>query len=175
MTRLLALAAALALCGPAVAQLKSDWETKHAERLLWIEEQARLPPYPERGALLELDVPAANEFRFYIDPGTLSVGQDRVVRYALVARSPSGVENVRVEGLRCSTGEYRIYAVGRPDGSWSVRSGDWRAYERANARGWHHALSRRYFCPNGEAIGSAEEGIRALRHGSHPAVQVERR
>lgn len=166
---------AVTLAGLAAAQPKSEWESRNEERLLWSEENVVLPAFPSTSGLLEFDVSPGHDFKFYVDPATLSVGEDRVVRYALIARSPSGVENVRFEGLRCATGEYRIYAVGRPDGRWSVRTSGWRPYERATTRSWHDALSRHYFCPNGAAIGSAEEGMQALKQGGHPAVSLERR
>lgn len=160
-----------AVCASALAQPKSDWEMKN-EDLLWSEEKASLPPYPKRENLVEFYVSATTDFRYFVDAASLSVGKDSVVRYAVIARSPSGAENVAFEGLRCSTGEYRTYAIGHKDGSWGGRAGDWRTYERATTRGWQYALARQYFCPHRETIRTAEEGIGALRNGSHPAVQV---
>lgn len=175
MTRGAVLAALLAFHGVCAAQPKSDWETRN-EAQLWSEESVTaLPPYPERQRLIEFGVDPSNDFKFFIDPAALSVGQDGVVRYVLVARSPAGAENVRFEGIRCATGESRLYAVGRPDGSWSARPGEWRAFERGPSRSWQSTLSRSYFCPLRAAIGSPEEGIQALRDGGHPAVRVEHR
>lgn len=159
----------LALYGSAVAgQVKSDWERENEERLKQADEQVVAPPAFDKARLLELELAAATDFRYFVDPATVSVGADRIVRYVVVARSPSGVENVSFEGIRCP-GEYRIFAVGRPDGSWGGRPSEWRPVPR-DARLAQNALSRRYFCPMQQAILSPQEGVDALRSGGHPAL-----
>ena len=114
-----------------------------------------------------LFVAATSEFRFFIDPASLSVGSDGVVRYVLVARSPAGVDNVSFEGMRCTSAEVRTYALGR-DGAWTAKPGAWRTIEPRSVQRWHNALYREYFCPQKAPIGSAREGIDALRRGGHP-------
>lgn len=161
----------LALYGSSgLGQVKSDWERENEERLRQADEQVVPPPAFDRARLLEvqLGLAAATDFRYFVDPATVSVGTDRIVRYVVVARSPSGVENVRFEGVRCP-GEYRIYAVGRPDGSWGGQPSEWRPVPK-DARAAENALSRRYFCPVRQAIGSSQEGVDALRAGGHPAL-----
>ena len=145
---------------PGMAQ-QSDWE-RHNVRPDLGEEQPTAPPaYPRSDTLIEFGV-SGSEFRFYIDGATLSVGSDGIVRYVLVARSPSGVDNVSFEGMRCA-GEYRPYALGRPDGTWAPSPGRWRATQR-----WHRALLHEYFCPQTQPIRDAAEGVQALRQGGHP-------
>lgn len=156
---------ALAACGHPGP--KSDWERQHEDRLPPTEEAAPLPPYPEREQLIEFFVAATSEFRFFIDAASLGVGAGGIVRYVLVARSPTGVENVSFEGMRCATSEVRLYAVGR-DGRWSGKPGEWRTIAPRSVQRWHNALHREYFCPQKEPIGSAQEGIDALRRGGHP-------
>ncbi len=95
-----------------------------------------------------------------------------VVRFTLVARSPSGVDNVSYEGLRCPR-EHRLYAVARAEGSWSGRDSDWREFARGTSLGWQYALAQHFFCPHRDPIRSAAEGIDALRRGSHPSVYVD--
>lgn len=156
----------------AAAQPKSDWERENEERLKQSEEVVVAPPPLERAALVELQLETPTDFRYFVDAASLSIGADRIVRYSLVARSPSGVETITFEGLRCS-GEYRVYAVGRPgDGGWSGRPGQWRAVPR-DPRSGQSALLRSYFCPaRNTAIQSAAEGAGALRAGGHPARQI---
>ena len=137
-------------------EIKSDWELKHEKELPRAEAALRLPPYPPRGELLEFSLGPTNRFRFFIDAASLSVA-DGIVRYTLVARSPSGTENVSYEGMRCETGEVRIYAVGRGQG-WSGTPGEWRS-----PLAWHGPLLREYFCPLRNAIHTPEQGIAALR------------
>jgi len=71
-----------------------------------------LPAYPRREALIPFFVSATTESDFLVDGASLSVADDGVVRYTLVARSRQGAESVSFEGIRCSSGEYRLYATG---------------------------------------------------------------
>lgn len=157
----------------ASAQVQSDWERANEERLKQADEQVVPPPPLDRSRLVELNLEAGSQFRYFVDAGSVSVGEDRIVRYVMVARSPSGVENISFEGLRCP-GDYRIYAVGRSDGSWGGRPSAWRPVPR-DPRTGQHALSRRYFCPARAAIRTAEEGAKALRDGGHAAMLSEQR
>lgn len=156
-----------------IGQGKSDWERENEDRLKQADERGVPPPALDRARLVELDLglAAATDFRYFVDPATVSVGTDRIVRYVVVGRSASGVENVRFEGIRCP-GEYRIYAVGRPDGSWGGQPTEWRSVPK-QARAAENALARRYFCPVKQAIRSPQEGVDALRAGGHPALVRE--
>ena len=169
--------AALALAGYAaagIAQLKSDSELE-AERRNWKEGDYQLPAPPKGDDLEEFYVSATTNFRFFIDRQSLSVGKDGVVRYTLLARSPSGSENVTYEGIRCAEGSFRIYAYGRPGGGWNARDSEWRPIEVRTMQRWHNALWREYFCPQKVPIFDPAEGIDALRRGGHPnAVGLQR-
>ena len=166
MKRLAAIAlAAHAVSG--VAQSKNDWEIE-LERRGWKESEYKLPAPPKPADLIEFFVSSATDFRFFVDPQSLSVGNDGVVRYTLVARSPSGAENVTYEGIRCSEGWLRVYAYGRPGGGWSERDSEWRPIEPKTVQRWHNALRREYFCPMRVPIFDPAEGIDALRRGGHP-------
>jgi hypothetical protein len=161
----------LAACG--ASGPKSEWERANEEKLPAAEQQRdgqpAFPP-PHRGELLEFFVAATSEFRFFVDAATLSVSNDGIVRYVLVARSPSGVENVTFEGMRCTSNEVRIYALGR-DGAWVGRPTDWRPITPRSVSRWHNELFRNYFCPQREPIVSAQEGVWALRQGGHPLTK----
>ena len=152
-------------CGSPAPQ--SDWERQNAKKEP-AEEQVELPAFPAAANLLEFNVVEADGFRFFVDRPTLSVSKDRIVRYTLVARSPDGVQNVSYEGLRCPTADYRTYAFGRPDGSWSTSRTGWRSLEAPSAPRWRVILYRDYFCSQNEAIRNAGEGVRALEQGGHP-------
>jgi len=160
----LALAAHVVL---ALAQPKSDWEIE-VERRGWKEGEYQLPAAPKAEDLMEFYVSATTDFRFFIDRQSLSVGKDGVVRFTLLARSPSGSENVTYEGIRCSEGNYRVYAYGRAGGGWSERDSDWRPIEVKTTQRWHSALWREYFCPHKVPIFDPAEGVDALRRGGHP-------
>ena len=116
--------------------------------------------------LIEFDKSAAADFGYFIDPQTLSVDKDGVVRYVLVARSMSGAQNVTYEGLRCASAEHRFYAFGRADGTWSRSRSGWRSLVQGQPL--QRILYADYFCPQKVAILNAAEGVRALRDGGHP-------
>jgi hypothetical protein len=129
------------------------------------DEPVELPPYPGKADLIEFEVGPRGDFRFFVDGATLNVSRDGIVRYVVVARSAAGAENVSYEALRCSTGEYRIHAVGSPGGSWGGRATPWRPVGMPPVQHWRMALQREYFCPLTAPIRDAAEGIRALRGG----------
>lgn len=159
----LALLLALVACGPRPVE-QSDWERAHLKG--WQEEAVAPPAYPSAKSLVELAVPEARGFRFFVDGQTLAVGDDGVVRYVLVARSPDGAQNITFEGLRCATREYRIYAVGHRDQGWSGRATAWQPVGAGGAARWRTLLQRDYFCRNNQPIRDVAEGLRALRKGA---------
>lgn len=117
----------------------------------WKEIQSQLPPYPKAEGLIEFDVSAATSNRFYIDYNSLSVGKDGVVRYAVLIRSPTGAETVNFEGMRCETGERKLYAFGRQDGKgggeWSRnRYARWDPIPARQASSHQRELFFHYLC-----------------------------
>lgn len=140
----------------------------------WSEEAIDLPAYPKEEELIEFPVSAGTRNRFYVDGASLRPGTDGVVRYALVIRTSGGATNVTYEGIRCATGEYRIYATGRSNKTWSRnRLSTWREIENKRANRHHAALKRELFCPLGVPIRDAEEGRSALRRGWHPSADID--
>lgn len=153
---------ALALvAGPAMAGLFSDPDPN------WKEGEYTLPPPPQESSLREFSVGATSSGTYLVDESSLAVGEDRVVRYVLVVRTSGGAENVTFEGIRCETGERRIYAIGRPGGEWGLaRQSDWevigpRAHNRPRA-----ALARGYFCDGSAPPRDRDEVLRRLADDS---------
>lgn len=135
----------------------------------WTEIEAQLPAYPKSEELLPFFVSAATDNRFFVDGKSISVGDDGVVRYTLLVKSPEGAVNVTFEGMRCDSTESKIYAVGRADGTWSkARFSKWEAIEYKNRNRQYHMLYDDFFCPAGIIIVSPEEAVKALKRGSHP-------
>ncbi|MEJ2174330.1 MAG: CNP1-like family protein [bacterium] len=132
-------------------------------------ETAKLPTYPKEDDLVGFFVSAANDFKFFIDAKSLSI-DGGIIRYTLVARSPEGVSNVSYEAIRCSSDEYRIYAIGHADRTWARRKTPWRAITPKSVRRWRYALLRDYFCPGGAPILTVDGGIDALKRGRHSLI-----
>jgi len=141
------------------------------EKLNWKEAEVRLPPYPKDADLIEFQVSSGATFRFFIDAASLSVADDGVVRYTLVARSPSGIANVSFEGMRCATKSTKVFARGT-GGNWSRREGEWQVIEARTIQRWHNVLYFEYLCPRNRPIQTAAEGADALRRGMHPGLVV---
>jgi hypothetical protein len=139
------------------------------EKLNWKEAEVRLPSYPKDADLIEFQVSSGATFRFFIDAASLSVAGDGVVRYTLVARSPSGTANVSFEGIRCASKSYKVFARGT-GGSWTRREGEWQVIEARTIQRWHNVLYFEFLCPRHRAIETAAEGVNALRRGVHPGL-----
>jgi len=131
----------------------------------WDAQKALLPPYPRQEQLAPVYVGSTRPFAYFIDRSSVSVGQDRVVRYTIVARSPSGATNVSYEGIRCQSYESRIYAFGRDDGTWvQARNQQWTSYSRL-ASDYHLVLADDFFCTvNGTR--PAEDAVDAIVRGN---------
>ncbi|HEU4350689.1 MAG TPA: CNP1-like family protein [Burkholderiales bacterium] len=149
-----------AACGH--TEEKSDWEREHEKSLPPSENEVSLPAYPRDRDLIEFSAGPTRDFRYFIDGTSITVGSDGIVRYTLVARSAEGVENVSYEGMRCSTGELRVYALGG-ERVWRATPGAWRPMQPGSMQPWHRVLYREYFCRYREPVASPEQAIYALR------------
>lgn len=113
----------------------------------WQEIQAQLPPYPQEKDLVEFPVSAASSNRYYLDYPSLNLGEDGVVRYTVLIRSPSGAETVSFEGMRCASVERKLYAFGRPNGEWSRnRFAKWEPIPVRQATSHHRELFFHFLC-----------------------------
>lgn len=117
------------------------------EKKPWSEFQAQIPPYPKLEKLIEFEAGGASPHRFYIDPESISVGGDGVVRYTLMIKTAGGATNVTFEGIRCGTREQKYYAVGRRDGSWGrARNPAWKRVEHKEISPYHLVLYADFLC-----------------------------
>ncbi|MEW6132508.1 MAG: CNP1-like family protein [Pseudomonadota bacterium] len=153
---------------PAVEYLNPDFVEDETP---WEEMAASLPPYPKNENLIAFEVSSATSNKFMVDTASLSVGKDGVVRYTVVIESPRGARTVNYEGMRCDTGEYKIYGFGQADGSWTEnKRAAWEPFKQRSLLSYHKALSEDYFCPDWIAIRDAEQGIRNLKRGPRESM-----
>jgi hypothetical protein len=131
----------------------------------WEGQKALLPPYPKGGKLAPFYV-GPSAFSFFVDPTSVTVGQDGPVRYTLIARSASGATNVSYEGIRCDAYESRVYAFGQSDGSWSQATrSQWAPIERL-ASSPQTALADDFFCSQRGPVRTTEDALAALARGN---------
>ena len=130
----------------------------------WQEDAVEYPPPPREEDLHKFFVTAASPNAFYVDKASMSLGEDRVVRFTLVVRTPGGAENITFEGIRCATGERRLYARWRPqDEQWSpARRSEWEPLRATGYNMPRAVLAAQHFC-DGPApprtLGDARRGL----------------
>ncbi|MBX3586494.1 MAG: CNP1-like family protein [Ramlibacter sp.] len=94
----------------------------------WKELDAPPPPAFDVARLVPFDVNIGSQLKFGVDPATIQIGSDGIVRYVIVAQSSSGVINAMYEALRCGTGEVRTLARYNASGGWSAADrAEWRS------------------------------------------------
>lgn len=120
-------AALILLCtGAGAAAAYDDDETP------WQEDAPAAPPSFSTGSLVRIDMGVNSALRYGIDPATLSIGKDDVVRFVMVATSNSGAQNVWYQGINCKRGDFKTYA------RWTLASSEgpahWYTTENAEWR-----------------------------------------
>ena len=126
----------------------------------WREVEAPPPPAVSLDGLIAIEMPRST-LRFGVMPGSVALGSDGIVRYVVVASSASGVVNGLYEGIRCGTGEHKVYARHNPGSGWVVaKDAQWQPVQRAG-----HALSiaRSGACVGHGANQSVAKILRDLR------------
>jgi CNP1-like family protein len=162
----LAAAAAAQVLAP---QYPGGYKPQFDEDKPWEEQKASLPAYPAEENLVRFYVSETSPFEFFVDPDSLSVGKDGVVRYTLVARSASGALNIDYEGIRCESRERKLYAFGRADHTWAeARRADWVRIppRRAFPNNQQAALADEFFCVQGVRVRDVDSAVKALKEAS---------
>lgn len=158
----------LLLCLPVAAHAQwMEFEREFEQDKPWVEVAAQLPPYPKTENLIPFDVSSATSNRFFVDAASISVGEDLVVRYTVVIEAAGGARNVSYEGLRCESGERRLYAYGHADGSWSkARNAGWEPIKFRSLLSYQKALFEDHFCRDGIRVKDGKEAAQRLRRAA---------
>lgn len=121
----------------------------------WKEAEVPAPPKFDPKQLVSVDMPPYVSMQFGIDPATLAVTPDGIVRYVMVAVSPSGSVNAFYEGIRCATGEVKSYARANAHGVWTlVKEPEWRRLNDKQPSKHALALAQQGVCEGNAAAGS---------------------
>ena len=123
-----------------------------------------LPAPVQKNNLLPFYVSPTTTMDFAVDAKSLSVTDEGIVRFTIVISNASGASNISYEGIRCSTGEKKIYATNQANGGWSLSRRDiWEPIIDRGANRHHAALAKDYFCNSGFVDGKAEVIVDRLR------------
>ncbi len=132
----------------------------------WKELDLPPPASFSKDSLVALEMPSYVSLKFGIDPASLAVSTDGIVRYVVVATSSTGSVNALYEGLRCGNGEFKTYARWSSSGKWILaKDPQWRALNDNNTS--HHALAfaRQGACEGrAAAAASASEILRKMKN-----------
>jgi hypothetical protein len=158
----------LLLCGPLFAHAEwGQFDIEFEQDKPWVEVAAQLPPAPRPENLIPFTVSSVTANRHFIDAASISVGSDKVVRYTVLVEAAGGAKNVMFEGLRCATGERRLYAYGQSDGSWSkARNAGWEGIKLRSLLSYHKPLFEEHFCPGWIAVRDTKEAVRNLKQAA---------
>lgn len=147
----------LGLAGTAFAQM--------AENPDWEESEAPPPPAYQESRLIDIEMPPYVNLRFSIDPGTITITGDGVVRYVVVARSrrQGDATNAFYEGIRCATGEIKTYARSNA-GAWDlVENAEWKRI-RDMKSSYAQAISSQAVCRGRAPRASVGDMVDQLRN-----------
>ena len=107
----------LALSVSAQVLTESDWQ----------ESEAPAPPAFSSKQLIPIEMPKYVAMRLGVDPATLSITPDGLVRYVVLAINANGSVSAMYEGIRCASAEVKTYARSSGSGPWSpVPDPQWR-------------------------------------------------
>ena len=131
----------------------------------WAESEAPTPPAFKSTALIAIDMPHYVTLKFGIDPDTLVITPDGILRYVMLAVNTSGSVNAMYEGIRCATGQVKTYARAGNSGVWSVvKEPQWRNLHDNLPSKHAVAFARQGACNGGSTTGiSVADIIRALK------------
>ena len=131
----------------------------------WQEGSVPPPPIPNLQKLVPFEFKVNAALHYGIDPQSITVGKDRVVRYVIVAQSAAGATNVIYEGIRCDTAEFKVYARYYPDEGWhSPDQIEWKSLYDRQMPPHTLALARAGACIGKAPTSSAAQLVNDLRN-----------
>ncbi len=130
------------------------------ETAVWNETDVPPPPALRTDGLIPVEVSGGTELRWAVDPKSVAVGADRVVRYVVVARARSAM-NASYEGVNCDRGEYRVYARSGGQG-WHAVEAEWKSLSGGGEAQHARAIAKAGACQGHAPNGSAAQIVRDL-------------
>ena len=139
----------------------------------WTEEQTPPPPSFSKDKLIPLVMPPHISVKVGVDPESIVVGGDGVVRYVIVMTNTTGSINAVYEGVRCISDEVKTYARLSASKEWSmVVNPAWKALNDNMPSHHAQAFARQGGCQNRLAT-SQREIINALKSVRRPGQDAK--
>jgi hypothetical protein len=161
----LASALLLSCCGMAAAQFIADDPD-------WKETEVPAPPAFDLKRLVQVDISVQSQLKWGVDPATVKITPDGIIRYVVVAQSASGVVNAMYEGIRCNKAEFRRYARHNADSGWvKSTSSDWTPLRQSGTSRHPETLAKQGICDGAAPPSSVDEAMRRLRAGGPTQVR----
>ena len=135
----------------------------------WRENSVGQPPSYDPARLIAVEAPRGSALRFGIDPQTIAVGADGVVRYVVVASSQQGADTAMFEGIRCGNSEFRTYARrNKGEAEWSPVGGDtpWKPLARTGLAAHVQAIAQAGICVGRAPNTPVDQMVRDLRRAA---------
>lgn len=115
------------------------------------QDMGAIPPFSIKDAI-EVQIDPQSQVRWFIAPETISLSNDRVVRYVTFALSRTGTVNAFYEGILCAQHSYKTYArtIGQQNQTeftWRlVENSDWKDTNDTQGYAHERILANRYMC-----------------------------
>lgn len=107
---------------------------------------------------------AETQLKFAVDSKSLRIGKDGVLRYVVVISNPSGTQQMKYEGIRCETFEYKVFATLQENNEWKPSpNSDWKKIPNQGYNQYQATLGRTGFCAGESANSNFNQIFETLR------------
>ena len=138
----------------------------------WKESEVPPPPAFDLKRLVSVDVSIRSQLKWGIDPDSIKIMPEGIVRYVVVAQSESGVVNAMYEGIRCNKSEFRSYARHNPGSGWvKTANSEWKSLRDTGVSSHPAWLAKQGLCDGAAPPTNVLSAIRSLRLGGAQPVR----
>jgi hypothetical protein len=145
----------------------------YVQEVEWVE--AAVPDAPAFSTTngIAIDMPHHVSVKVAVDPSTLAIGNDGIVRYVATMTNLGGSVSAVYEGIRCTTDEVKTYARWSSSGQWTRTTEPVWKEINGNLPSKHaFAIARQGACENHLSRNSVAEIVRALRATTKSGTNV---
>lgn len=131
----------------------------------WQENAPSIPVFPQDRYLLPVSLSQAYSFKVFVDEKSVTLLEDRVLRFSLVVESKSGARSIFYDGFRCETDEYKTYAVGSAVSTLqAVKKPSWQRIPNIGSQGFRQELVKLYVCKPESQARAPTEFIQSIKY-----------